>query len=62
MHNLDLLVEKTEHEIIQSDRQYQYNQDLVVNLTYEKNRLKEELVEEEEQIEKLSDILAVVDT
>lgn len=62
MHNLELLVDQTEHDIIQSDRQYRYNQDLVVNLTHERARLKEELIEEGEQIEKLSGILTVVDT
>ena len=62
MHNLELLVDQTEHDIIQTDRQYRYNQDLIVNLTHERGRLKEELIEEEDQIEKLSGILTVVDT
>lgn len=62
MHNLDLLVESTEHDIVQNDRQYHYNQDLVVNLTHEGSRLQEELVEEQQQIEKLTEILTVVDT
>lgn len=61
MHNLDLLVDSTEHEIVQNDRQYHYNQDLVVNLSHERSRLQEELVEEEQQIEKLTEILTVVD-
>ena len=61
LHNLDLLVDKMEHDIIQTDRQYHYNQDLVVNLTHEKGRLEEEIIGEDEQIEKLTDILTVID-
>ena len=61
MHNLELLVDQTEHSILQSDRKLQYNQDLIVNLTHEKNRLQQTMIEEKEQILKLTEIMAVVD-
>ncbi len=57
-----MLVDKLEHDIIQTDRQYHYNQDLVVNLTHEKGRLEDEIIEEDKQIDKLTDILTVIET
>ena len=38
-----------------------YNQDLVVNLTHERNSLQEVLQEQHRQVEKLSEIVCVVE-
>lgn len=60
MHNLQLLVSQTEDDIVQSDRKFQYNQDMVINLTHERNRLEEVIEEETDQVNKLSEIIGVV--
>ncbi len=38
IHNIELLVNKTEQEIIQTDRKIRYNRDLVVNLAHEREQ------------------------
>lgn len=60
MHNLQLLVSQTEDDIVQSDRKFQYNQDMVINLTHERNRLEEVIEEETDQVNKLSEITGVI--
>lgn len=60
MHNLQLLVSQTEDDIVQSDRKFQYNQDMVINLTHERNRLEQVIEEETDQVNKLSEITGVI--
>ena len=60
MHNLQLLVSQTEDDIVQSDRKFQYNQDMVINLTHERNRLEQVIEEEKDQVNKLSEITGVI--
>lgn len=61
LHNIQLLVEQTEEDIIQTERKLRYNRDLVVNLTHEKEEREAQRDDEEKQIEKLSEILNTID-
>lgn len=60
-HNLQLLIDITEQEIIQSDRQLQYERDMVVNLTHEIQKMSEILSHEETAISNLSKVLDMVE-
>ncbi|XP_006007268.1 tuftelin-interacting protein 11 [Latimeria chalumnae] len=60
-HNLQLLIDMTEQEILQNDRQLQYEKDMVVNLSHECEKLSEVLAQEEKTINKLNQILEVVE-
>jgi tuftelin-interacting protein 11 len=60
-HNLQLLIELTEQEIIQSDRQLQYERDMVVTLSHELDKMAEVLEHEECVIANLSKVLAMVE-
>lgn len=60
-HNLQLLIDLTEQEIIQNDRQLQYEQDMVVTLTHEIEKAAEVLAREEEDIRNLSKVLEMVE-
>ena len=62
LHNIQLLVDHTEQDILQSNRKLHYNQDLLVNLRHERGGLTEEVEEERAQMDKLSNILAVIET
>lgn len=61
LHNMQLLVDQTEEDIIRTDRKLKYNRDLVVNLTHEKEEREAQRRDEEEQIEKLTQILSTID-
>ena len=61
LHNVQLLVEKTEQDIIQSDRKLHYNKDLIVNLEHEREQREAQLLDEEQQIDKLSQILSTIE-
>lgn len=60
-HNLQLLIDITEQEIIQNDRQLQYERDMVVNLTHEIQKMSEVLLHEETAISNLSKVLGMVE-
>lgn len=60
-HNLQLLIDLTEQEIIQSDRQLQYERDMVVNLSHELEKMSEVLEHEERVIANLSKVLEMVE-
>ncbi|NXR41300.1 TFP11 protein, partial [Zosterops hypoxanthus] len=60
-HNLQLLIDITEQEIIQSDRQLQYERDMVVNLSHEIQKMAEVLSHEEKAISNLSKVLDMVE-
>lgn len=60
-HNLQLLIDMTEQEIIQNDRQLQYEKDMVVNLTHELEKLSEVMGREEKAIYNLSQVLKTVE-
>ena len=61
LHNLQLLVDHTEQDILQSNRKLHYNKDLLVNLKHEKEGLVKEVEEEQAQIDKLSGVFEVVE-
>uniref|UniRef100_A0A8D0E6M9 Tuftelin-interacting protein 11 n=1 Tax=Salvator merianae TaxID=96440 RepID=A0A8D0E6M9_SALMN len=60
-HNLQLLIDLTEQEIIQNDRQLQYERDMVVNLSHEIDKMSEVLAREEADIRNLSEVLELVE-
>ncbi|NP_001126744.1 tuftelin-interacting protein 11 [Pongo abelii] len=60
-HNLQLLIDLTEQEIIQNDRQLQYERDMVVNLFHELEKMTEVLDHEERVIFNLSKVLEMVE-
>lgn len=61
LHNVQLLVDQTEADIIRTDRKLKYNRDLVVNLSHEKEQREAQHGDEERQIEKLTQILSTID-
>lgn len=54
-------MDRTEQELLTSNRKLQYSRDLIVNLGHEREELRREMKEEELQISKLSEILTMVD-
>ena len=60
-YNLDLLVNMTEDRILQSDRKLKHNEDMVVSLSYEEKKTRERAHAEQEQIEKIKNLLRVID-
>ncbi len=61
LHNVQLLVDRTEQDLLSRDRRLRHNRDLIVNLGYEREELRREVNEEETQIDKLSEILSMID-
>lgn len=61
LHNVQLLVDQTEQDIVQTDRKLRYNRDLVVNLSHEREERVVLKVQLDEQVDKLSEILASID-
>lgn len=55
-------MDRTEQDILQSNRKLHYNEDLLVNLRHEKEGLTKEVEEEKMTTDKLSDILNVIET
>lgn len=60
LHNVQLLVDNTEQDIVQTDRKLQYNRDLVVTLQHEKEQREAQWEDEGKEIEKLSQILSTI--
>lgn len=60
-HNLQLLIDLTEQEIIQNDRQLQYERDMVVNLSHEIEKMETVLLREETDIRNLGEVLELVE-
>uniref|UniRef100_A0A1W7RC50 Tuftelin-interacting protein 11 n=2 Tax=Crotalinae TaxID=8710 RepID=A0A1W7RC50_AGKCO len=60
-HNLQLLIDLTEQEIIQNDRQLQYERDMVVNLSHEIEKMETVLLREEIDIRNLGEVLELVE-
>ena len=59
--NLELLVNLTENQILQSDRKLKHNEDMIVSLSYEEKRSKERVRAEQEQIDKIKNLLGVIE-
>ncbi|XP_029961238.1 tuftelin-interacting protein 11 [Salarias fasciatus] len=60
-HNLQLLIDLTEQDILQSARRLQHEQDVVVNLSHESRALQSRLDLEQDAIQKMEAILALVE-
>jgi tuftelin-interacting protein 11 len=60
LHNLDLLVDMSESEVIQNDRKLKYERDLIVNLEYEQTKLATVCEQESKQIGRLKEVLDIV--
>ncbi|XP_064629175.1 tuftelin-interacting protein 11-like [Lineus longissimus] len=62
MHNLNMLVDMAEEEIITNDRRLKHSKDLAVNLTFEQEKLTEVLAQESKQIDKLQKICDMIES
>lgn len=60
MHNLNLLVDMAEDEIVGNHRKLRHDKDRVVNLEFEENRLKTVVDQEEQQLQRLQTVLDMV--
>ncbi|KAK7107599.1 tuftelin-interacting protein 11-like [Littorina saxatilis] len=60
VHNLNLLVDITEEDIVVNERRMRHDEDRLVNLKFEEERLKTVCGQEEKQLKKLSDLLEIV--
>ncbi|KAK2825247.1 hypothetical protein Q7C36_019174 [Tachysurus vachellii] len=60
-HNLKLLIELTEQDILQSSRRLQHEKDTVVSLRHESTALQARLREESEAVERLEQVLELVE-
>ncbi|XP_062397915.1 tuftelin-interacting protein 11 [Sardina pilchardus] len=60
-HNLKLLIELTEQDILQSARQLQHERDTVVSLSHESGALQARLSEEDEALGRLEEVLELVE-
>ncbi|KAG8199464.1 hypothetical protein JTE90_000329 [Oedothorax gibbosus] len=61
-HNLKLLRDDEKQKIIRCNREKQYNEDKIVNLDHEKQRLEQVLCQEEKQILTLEKVLKIVES
>ncbi|XP_067941589.1 tuftelin-interacting protein 11-like [Watersipora subatra] len=62
LHNLNMLIDRTEEEIITKDRQLRYERDMTVNMQHESDRLKTLCQQEEQQISRLTQVLNLINT
>lgn len=62
IHNLNILVDMAEVEIIQNDRKHRHNSDQIVNMRHEKERLDAICTQEEKQCNRLQEILDIVES
>ncbi|CAE1277785.1 TFIP11 [Acanthosepion pharaonis] len=62
IHNLNILVDMAEVEIIQNDRKHRHNSDQIINMRHEKERLDAICTQEEKQCNRLQEILDIVES
>ncbi|XP_056130616.1 tuftelin-interacting protein 11 [Lampris incognitus] len=60
-HNLQLLIDLTEQDILQSARRLQHERDVVVSLSHECSALQTRLAAEEDTIQRMESVLELVD-
>ncbi|XP_053726850.1 tuftelin-interacting protein 11 [Synchiropus splendidus] len=60
-HNLQLLIDLTEQDILQSARRLQHEKDVVVSLSHESRALQTRLESEQSSIQRMEAVLALVD-
>ena len=60
MHNLNLLVDMAEDDIVHNHRKLRHDKDRIVNLEHEQDRLKTVVVQEENQLNRLKTVLDIV--
>lgn len=60
MHNINILVEMAEDDIIHNDRRLRYDRDQIVNLQHEKDRLETVVSQEEQQLKRLQTVMDLV--
>lgn len=60
-HNLNLLMDMCEQDIIQNDKRLRYTKDQIVVMHQEKDRLGEKIAEEKTQINTLESVIALID-
>ncbi|XP_033107854.1 tuftelin-interacting protein 11-like isoform X2 [Anneissia japonica] len=60
-HNIDLLVDMAEQQIIQNNRQLQHEQDMIVNLEHERRKISGVLEQERQQVTRLRKVMEMVE-
>uniref|UniRef100_T1IT48 G-patch domain-containing protein n=1 Tax=Strigamia maritima TaxID=126957 RepID=T1IT48_STRMM len=61
IHNLDLLLEITEQDIIRNDRQMKHERDMIVTLSHEEEQLTQELKLEMDEVKMMEKILCIIE-
>ncbi|XP_062521738.1 tuftelin-interacting protein 11-like [Corticium candelabrum] len=62
MHNMNLLVDLAETEILDTNRQLQYERDQAITLAHEKRVVEEQIEKDTWQIERLEHVLSTIET
>ncbi|VDI18059.1 tuftelin-interacting protein 11 [Mytilus galloprovincialis] len=62
IHNLNILVDMAEEEIIVNDRKLRYESDHIINMKHEKERVDTVCEQEEIQLQKLQKVMEIVET
>ncbi|KAL3882583.1 hypothetical protein ACJMK2_028913 [Sinanodonta woodiana] len=62
MHNLNILVDMAEEDIVMNDRKLRHDSDQIVNMKHEKERLDIICEQEAKQIERLTKVLQIVES
>ncbi|XP_036382847.1 tuftelin-interacting protein 11 [Megalops cyprinoides] len=60
-HNLQLLIDLTEQDILQSARRLQHERDMVVTLSHESTALQQRMAEEQEALRRLEGVMELVE-
>ncbi len=60
-HNLDLLVNMTEDKILTSDKKFKHYEDMIVSLNYEEKRTNERMKAEQEEIDKIENLMSIIE-
>ncbi|KAH9508637.1 Tuftelin-interacting protein 11 [Bulinus truncatus] len=60
MHNINMLVDMSEEDIIHNDRKLRFDRDRILNVQYEKERLETVVSQEEKQLERLQTVMDLV--
>ncbi|CAF0724669.1 unnamed protein product [Didymodactylos carnosus] len=60
-HNIDLLIDMTEQKLIRCDRRKKFDEDTIITLNYEKEKLEKKLNDEEKQISHLDELMGIID-
>lgn len=61
VHNIDILLSMTEDRILQADKKIKHYEDSLVGLSYEEKKTRERMNAEKEQIERINNLMGVIE-